>query len=81
MITNIQTDLLLSRACYTTEDDEIDKDTCWDSNGEKQTKKVIISATSLSTAITTKPQRSASRCIASIVALKNQIKFGNVSYL
>lgn len=74
--TRIQTDLLLSWAYNATEDDEKDKNTCWDSNGKKQTKKVTINATSLSSAITTEAQRLASRCIASIVALENQIKYG-----
>ena len=74
--TRIQTDLLLSWAYNATEDGEKDKNTCWHSNGKKQTKKVTINATSLSSAIRTEAQRSASQCIASIVALENQIKYG-----
>ena len=74
--TRIQTDLLLSWAYNATEDNEKDKNTCRDSNGKKERRRLHINATSLSSAIRTEVQRSASRCIASIVALQHQIKYG-----
>ena len=72
--TRIQTDLLLSWTYNATEGDEKDKNTCWDSNGKKKRRRLQINATSLSSAIRTELQRSVSQYIASIVALKHQIK-------